>query len=103
MPNIVDLVKTQILRLARKEAKAEIGKARKVTAKYRKEVAQLKRSLRRMERELAHFRKQQQVPTEEEPSIGLRYSARSVRSQRTSWLVCRRLWKIGRSDATDNS
>ena len=82
MPNIVDLVKTQILRLARKEAKAEIGKARKVTAKYRREVAQLKKSLRRKERELAHFRKQQQVPTEEEPSIGLRYSARSVRSQR---------------------
>jgi DNA-binding transcriptional regulator YiaG len=82
MPNIVDLVKTQILRLARKEAKAEIGKARKVTAKYRREVAQLKRLLHQVERELRHLRKQQQVPTEEEPSIGLRYSARSVRSQR---------------------
>ena len=82
MPNIVDLVKTQILRLARKEAEAEIAKSRKATAKYRREVAQLKRALHQKERELAHFRKRQQVPTEEDASIGLRYSARSVRSQR---------------------
>ena len=82
MPDIISTLREEVLRLARKEAKGEIGKARKSAAKYRREVAQLKQLLRQKERELGYLRKQQQVPTEEEPSIGLRYSARSVRSQR---------------------
>jgi DNA-binding transcriptional regulator YiaG len=80
MPNIIDTLKNEVLRLARKEAEAEIGKARKAAAKYRHEAAQLKRLLRQKERELRQFKKDQ--PIEEDPLAGMRYSARSVRSQR---------------------
>ena len=82
MPNIIRLGENANPASGPKRSKGEIGKARKITAKYRREVAQLKQLLRQKERELGYLRKQQQVPTEEEPSIGLRYSARSVRSQR---------------------
>lgn len=82
MPNIIDILKNEVLRLARREAEAEIGKARKATAKYRHEAAQLKRLLRQKERELSRLRKQQQEPAHEDPLAGMRFSAKSVRSQR---------------------
>ena len=81
MPNIIDTLKHEVLRLAQKEAKTEIGKARKAAAKYRHEVARLKRLLRQKERELRQLRKNQ--PTiEEDPLAGMRFSCRSIKSQR---------------------
>jgi DNA-binding transcriptional regulator YiaG len=81
VPNIIDTLKNEVLRLAQKEAESHISKARKVVTKYRHEVAQLKQLLRQRERELRHLKKNQPT-TEEDPLAGMRYSARSVRSQR---------------------
>jgi DNA-binding transcriptional regulator YiaG len=81
VPNIIDTLKSEVLRLARKEAEGQIAKSRRITAKYRKEVAQLKRLLRQKERKLRHLTKNQPT-TEDDPLAGMRYSARSVRSQR---------------------
>ena len=81
MSNIVSMVKSEILRLARKEAKGQIAKAQKVATEYRHEVAQLKRLLHQKERELTRLRKQW-TPAEEDPLAGTRFSSRSVRAQR---------------------
>jgi DNA-binding transcriptional regulator YiaG len=84
MPNIVDLVKTQILRLARKEAETQIAKSRKSVTEYRRQIAELKRLLGRREREIRLLKRQagQSQPAEEDPLAGTRFSSRSVRVQR---------------------
>jgi len=58
--NVVNALKQEVLRLARKEAKAEIGKARKAVAQHRMEIARLKRLLAQREREVKYLRKQVQ-------------------------------------------
>ena len=78
--SVVDNLKSEILRLARKEAKAEIAKAKKVTAKYRSEVARLKREIAKRDRMIERLKKQEVVEPDE--LDGIRFSARSVISQR---------------------
>lgn len=80
MPNVVNVLKAEINRLAKREAQAQIAKAQKTATESRQEIAQLKRLLREREREIAYLRKQQ--PVEEDPLGGVRFSAKSVRSQR---------------------
>lgn len=81
MPNIKNTVEAEIRRLAKKEAKAEIGKARKATAQYRKQVVELKRLLAQQEKEIRHLKRQVEPPEKDELA-GVRFSAKSVRSQR---------------------
>ena len=70
MPNIAATLKEEIRRLAEKEAKVFVTK--------------LKRSLSQQEREIKPLKKQQgQTPKEEEPLEGIRFSARSVKAQRS--------------------
>ena len=87
MPNIASVLKDEICRLARKEAKAQVDTAKQAVAKYRGEVAQLKGALGRQEKEIKALKKQMQQPQgqsqpAETPLDGVRFSARSVRSQR---------------------
>ena len=84
MPNIAAVLKEEIRRLAKKEIKAQVGTTKQAVAKYRSEIANLKRSLSQQEREIKLLKKQQGQPqTQEEPSENLRFSARSVKSQRS--------------------
>lgn len=80
MPNVVDNLKAEILRLAKKEAKAEIASAKKVTGEYRTEVAKLKRELAKKDRIIERLKKQE--PIDVDKLSGVRFSARSVISQR---------------------
>jgi len=81
--DITKTVRTEILRLAKKEAKAEVAKAQKVAAKYRKQIAELKRLLAQREREVRHLRKQVEAEQPEDARLaGIRFSPKSVRSQR---------------------
>ncbi len=82
MPNVVRVLKQEVDRLARKQAEAEVAKAQRIATQYRREAAELKRLLRQREREIAHLRKQQPASIEEDPLLGVRFSAKSVRSQR---------------------
>ncbi len=52
MPNIASLLKSEIIRLARKELRAEIVPVRKAGAGYRREIAALKRKLGALERQV---------------------------------------------------
>ena len=83
---IIRTLKAEIDRLVDREAKARIAKARQAAVQYRRENAQLRRLLRQQEREIRLLRKQaDQSPSttsEEGPLAGVRFSAKSVRSQR---------------------
>lgn len=82
MSNVVNALKQEIDRLAAKQAKAQIGTARKAAAEYRKEVSRLKRLLAQQEREIRRLEKQAGQPAEEDELAGIRFSSRSVRAQR---------------------
>jgi DNA-binding transcriptional regulator YiaG len=84
MPNIAGVLKDEIRRLAKKEIKAQVGTTKKAAAQYRRDIAALKRALSQQEREIKLLKKTQGQPqVEEEPLESVRFSARSVKSQRS--------------------
>ena len=87
MANLAATIKEEIQRLARKEIKAQTGSTKQAVAKYRREISQLKRQLREQEKKIAFLEAQEtkrlsQPQAVEEPVEGVRFSARSVKSQR---------------------
>ena len=87
MPNLAATLKEEIQRLARKEIKAQTGSTKQAVAKYRSEIAQLKRQVREQDKKIAFLASQgqkrlQEPPPSEEPTEGVRFSARSVKTQR---------------------
>ena len=84
MPNIASVLKEEIRRLAKKEIKAQVGTTKQAVAKCRSDIAKLKRSLSQQERQIRLLKKKQGQPhAAEEPSEGIRFSARSVKAQRS--------------------
>ena len=83
MPNIASVLKEEICRLAKKEVKLQVGKTQRASAQYRRDIANLKRQLGQQEREIKLLKKQGQTPKEEEPLESVRFSARSVKAQRS--------------------
>jgi DNA-binding transcriptional regulator YiaG len=86
MPNITSVLKEEICRLAKKEAKAQVGKTQKASAQYRRDIANLKRVLGQQEKEIKLLKKRAQdgqPQAEEEQSESVRFSARSVKAQRS--------------------
>lgn len=53
MPNIASLLKTEILRLARKEVRLELEGLKKASARHRSEIAELKRQVKFLQRQPA--------------------------------------------------
>ena len=53
MPNIASVLKDEILRLARKEARKEVEGLKKASAQFRSDIATLKRSVSTLEKQLA--------------------------------------------------
>ena len=80
--SIISTLKAEIDRLAAKQAKVQIGTAQKAVAKCRREVAQLRQLLHQREREIRALRKAGPVQSDDDPLAGVRFSSRSVRSQR---------------------
>jgi DNA-binding transcriptional regulator YiaG len=88
MPNIAAVLKDEIRRLAKKEIKAEIGTTKNAVVQYRRDIARLKRLVQAQQKEITFLKAQEQKrigqrPTAEEPIENVRFSARSVKSQRT--------------------
>ena len=88
MPNIAGVLRDEIRRLAKKEIKAEVGTTKQAVAKYRGEIAKLKRQLGQQEQEIKLLKKQQGQqqtfqPVAEDDLEGVRFSARSVKAQRS--------------------
>lgn len=87
MPNIAAVLKDEIRRLAKKQIKAEISDTKNAVAQYRKDVTALKRQVQAQQREIASLKaldqkRTGQQPAAEEPLDNIRFSARSVKSQR---------------------
>ena len=87
MPNIAAVLKEEIRRLARKEVKTSTKTTKQAVAQYRRDIANLKRLVQAQQKRIAFFVAQSQKqgdqpPADEEPLMGVRYSARSVRAQR---------------------
>jgi DNA-binding transcriptional regulator YiaG len=87
MANMAVVLRDEIRRLARKEIRAMVGTTQKAVAQFRKEIADLKRQLGEQQKSVAQLRKllaeREALPAaEEESAESVRFSARSVRSQR---------------------
>ena len=88
MPNIATILKDEIRRLAKREIKVATGTTKQAVAQYRRDIARLKRLLHSQQKEIAFLKGQEKKrlglrPTAEEPLEGVRFSARSVKAQRT--------------------
>ena len=87
MPNVATVLKDEIRRLAKKEIKADVGTTKQAVARFRSDIANLKRMLGQQEREIKilkkELQKQGQASAKEEPLENVRFSARSVKAQRS--------------------
>ncbi len=88
MPNLAATLKEEIRRLAKKEIRAATGTTKQAVVQYRREIASLKRTLREHEKKIAFLQKQEkerlgQPQAAEEPTDAVRFSARSVKAQRS--------------------
>ena len=81
MTTLAAALKEEIRRLARKEIKAASQATVKAVAQHRREIAKLKRQLREQEKKIATLQKAKPLPQQVDESV--RFSARSVKMQRT--------------------
>ncbi len=58
MPNLASVLKDEIRRLARREARAQIDSLKSASAQYRRDIAALKRRVNEQERTIARLQKQ---------------------------------------------
>lgn len=86
MPNLASLLKSEILRLARKEVRTELDGLKKASSHYRSEIAQLKRRVDQLEKQQARVSKKVMKTPEstesQEGSPRLRFSAKRFAAQR---------------------
>jgi DNA-binding transcriptional regulator YiaG len=81
MTTLAVALKEEIRRLARKEIKAATQATAKAVAQHRREIAKVKRQLREQEKKIATLQKGKPLPQQVDDSV--RFSARSVKAQRT--------------------
>jgi len=86
MPNIGTVLKSEIARVSRKELRGDTEAIKKSVSQYRSEIAQLKRRMQALEQLVRRLGKASvkgtPVETDAEPTSQIRYSAKSLASQR---------------------
>ena len=86
MPNIAAVLKEEISRLARKEARQQTAALHRASAQYRKDIAEMKRRIAELQRKIGPLEKQvrKSVPSEAAGGDGerVRFTAKGLRSQR---------------------
>jgi DNA-binding transcriptional regulator YiaG len=86
MPNIATVLKEEIVRLARKEARTQTNALRRASAQYRKDIAEMKRRLSDLQRKVTPLERQvlknAPSPTTSAESDRVRFTARGLRSLR---------------------
>jgi DNA-binding transcriptional regulator YiaG len=87
MPNIANLLKNEIARVARKEVRAETLGLKKAIAPYRAQIAELRRRTRELELQIRRLGRVtakvvSAVPDEEPGERNLRFSAKGLATQR---------------------
>lgn len=87
MPNIATVLKAEISRVARKDARAESQPLKKASSQYRSDIAALKRRVLALEKQLSRLLKSGKrgpaaAAPEEKSGSGLRFSAKGLAAQR---------------------
>ena len=85
MPNIANVLRQEITRLARKEVKTGIGAIRRATTQYRSDIAELKRQVAALSKQVVYLERQERKRFEAAPSPtgdGRRFSSRGLKSHR---------------------
>jgi DNA-binding transcriptional regulator YiaG len=86
MPNIAAVLKGEIVRLARKEARQQTIVLKRASAQHRRDIAELKHRLSDLQRKVSPLQKQvlKSVPgqTAEPEAEHVRFTAKGLRSQR---------------------
>ena len=85
MPNIASVLKSEIVRVARKEIRSEVEGLKKAAGAFRSEIAALKRRTQSLEQELRRLGKAlpRRAPVAiDESAKSLRFSAKGLASQR---------------------
>lgn len=87
MANIGTILKDEIARISRKQSRGETEQLKKASSHYRSEIAQLKRRLQALEQQVRRLGKVASrggapEATEDEAGKQIRYSAKSLASQR---------------------
>jgi DNA-binding transcriptional regulator YiaG len=81
MTTLAVALKDEIRRLARKEIKTATQSTANAVSQHRREIAKLKRQIREQEKKIATLQKGKPLPQQIDDSV--RFSARSVKAQRT--------------------
>ena len=86
MPNLAGVLKDEIQRLARKEAKSQLAKTKQASSLHRRDIARMKREVKDLTRRLASLEVQERrraaKPVPEELAARARFSPKSVKSHR---------------------
>lgn len=87
MASLASTLRKEIQRLARKEVRVQTGRTKQAVAQYRRDIAELKRRLREQQKTIERLQQQEPGPGDEVtdvdvPRKAVRFSAKSVRSQR---------------------
>lgn len=88
MPNIANLLKSEIARVARKQVRAETAGLKQAIAPYRAQIADLKRRTRELEQQVKRLGRvtakavSASAPQEGEGERNLRFSAKGLAAQR---------------------
>jgi len=81
MPNLATVLKDEIRRLARKEAKAQAAELKAASARYRKDIAALKKMVAHQEKQIARLSKGK-TPAPESTGAVHRFSPSMVKKHR---------------------
>ena len=86
MPNIANVLKSEISRIARKEVRSETQSLKKAVGTYRHEIAVLKRLTRELEDQIRQLNKSSaklvSTPTFASPASDSKFSAKALAAQR---------------------
>ncbi len=86
MPNLAAVLRDEVTRLARKEARSQTESLKKASAQYRRDIAALKRQVAKLERQVSLLEglvlKKPQVPPISDGAARVRFTARGLRLQR---------------------
>ncbi|OWW21345.1 helix-turn-helix domain-containing protein [Noviherbaspirillum denitrificans] len=88
MPNIANVLKSEITRIVRKELRSESAATKKAMSSYRSQIAQLKRQVKALEQQLKKTSKAErktaalEQPEDETGGSSIRFSAKGLVAQR---------------------
>ncbi len=86
MPNLAQVMKAEIARVAKRTLRKEFGSTRRAAVQYRRDIAELKRQVKNLIRQVEFLEAQEKRrvarPAAEAPAKDVRFSPRWVKAQR---------------------